>query len=329
MKKILGIGNALVDILVKMSDDKLIAELSLPKGSMTLVDSSFSGQVLSRVAKNSLTKSIGGSASNTIRGLAAIGIPSGYIGKIGFDEMGLFFKEELVKNNIQPTLIRSKTPTGKALGLISPDGERTFGTFLGAAAELEADDLKEHYFQGFDALHVEGYLVQNHALLKRALQLAKSRKMIVSMDLASYNVVEENLAFIREIVQEYVDILFANEMEAAVFSGYTSPMKALHYLKKTTDIAIVKTGSEGSLIMNHQKVYEIPAEKVSVTDTTGAGDLYASGFLAGWAQGFPVEYCGLLAAKSAALIIQHFGAVLSPEEIDTVKQLNRNLIGDF
>ena len=169
MAKILGIGNALVDLLIRIDDDELLNELELPKGSMVLVDEK-KKNLISEMSKH-LPREMasGGSAANTIHGLAKLGVETAYIGTIGKDETGAFFSEDLVQNNIHPILNLSNTPSGIASTLISKDSERTFGTYLGAAIELSADSLKREQFVGYDMMHVEGYLVQNHDLLETAL----------------------------------------------------------------------------------------------------------------------------------------------------------------
>ena len=173
MYKVLGMGNALVDIMTRLDSDSLLHEFKLPKGSMQLVDK-FAAEIVSK-GTHHLPKqqSSGGSAANTIHGLASLGIETGFIGTIGEDEFGLFFHEDLKRNNIQPQLFKGKFESGRAIALISPDSERTFATFLGAAIELSVDHLSPAIFDGFHYFHIEGYLVQNHDLIRKAVELAK------------------------------------------------------------------------------------------------------------------------------------------------------------
>lgn len=309
MAKVLGIGNALVDIIILLDDDKLLEHLELPKGSMQLVDIKKSGQVRDASEKLDSSFASGGSAANTIHGLARLGIETTFIGKVGDDDYGNFFKEDLEKSNIKPQLFISDTHSGRAVALISPDFERTFATHLGAAIELNGAELDKSHFEGHDYFHIEGYLVQNHDLLEKALSLAKESEMIISLDLASYNVVEENIDFLKYIVEKYVDIIFANEEEAKSFTG-KEPAEALNDLASICKIAIVKTGKDGSMVKSGNEIYTIDAIPSKVMDTNGAGDIYAAGFLYGLNHGWRLDKCGKAGAILAGKVIQILGPKL-------------------
>lgn len=307
MTKVLGMGNALVDALVRIDNDKVLQEQNLPKGSMQLVDWHTSEKVMKSVEGFTRSQASGGSAANTIHGLAKLGIQTGFIGKIGKDEVGTFFKNDLIDAKVNPLLAESDTRSGLALALVSPDSERTFATFLGAAVELSAEDLKLESFIGYDYFHIEGYLVQNYALIETAVKLAKEAGCKISIDLASYNVVEDNLDFLKRITEQYVDIVFANEEEAKAFTG-KEPEEALYELAKIADYAIVKIGSKGSMVMHDNKVYRAGVIKANSIDTTGAGDLYASGFLYGLIKGFSLDRCAEIGSITAGNIIEVVGA---------------------
>ncbi len=307
-KKVLGLGNALVDIMTQLEDESLLQEFGLPKGSMQLVDKTKSDQVVDGTKHLKTSLAAGGSAANTINGLAKLGAECGFIGKIGKDSFGEFFSNDMISSGIKPLLILSDTESGRAVALISPDSERTFATYLGASVELSDFDLKPENFSGFDYLHIEGYLVQNHALIEKALQLAKAERLVISLDLASYNVVEENLAFLQEMSKKYVDILFANEEEARSFTGETNPEKALEIISEFVDIAIVKVGKFGSLIKKDGIKYQIGIIDVNSHDTTGAGDLYAGGFLFGLMKGMSLDKAGKIGALLAGNVIEVIGA---------------------
>ncbi len=312
MSKILGIGNALVDVLTSLEDDSLLDELQLPKGSMQLVDSEKSKLIQDSSIHLKKNKASGGSAANTIHGIAKLGAPASFIGTVGKDETGDFFYNDMVNNNITPFLIKSESPSGISNAMISRDGERTFGTFLGAAIELSADGLLDEQFEGHDIVHVEGYLVQNHELLESILTKAKKFGLKVSIDLASYNVVEDNLEFLRKMVDSYVDIVFANEEEAKAFTG-SNPEEALDIIANMCDIAIVKVGGEGSMIKQGDNVVVVGVDKIEPLDTTGAGDLYAAGFLYGYLNGFNFEKSGKIGSLLASNVIQTIGAKI-PED---------------
>lgn len=316
MKKILGMGNALVDILIPLESDTVLEKLELPKGSMQLVDLGRSKSVLDAMENSDKSLSAGGSAANTIHGLAMMGADTGYIGVIGEDETGGFFVQDLINAGVDPHMIHSRQESGRAIALISPDSERTFATYLGAAVELSASHITgDHYsqvFSNYQYFHIEGYLVINHELIETALKLARQSKMIISLDLASYNVVEANLDFLHEMIEKYVDIVFANEDEARAFTG-KEPEEALSEISRICKIAVVKTGSKGSIIKSGNIVHQIGVIPVKPVDTTGAGDLYASGFLYGHSRDLPLERCGEIGSLLAGNVISVIGSKMSKE----------------
>lgn len=311
--KILGIGNALVDIMTLLESDDFLTQFKLQKGSMQLVDQDFSGEVLAGATDLKKELSSGGSAANTIHGLAHLGMSTGYIGKIGKDDFGEFFKKDMERIGIKPALLEGVADTGRAIALVSPDSERTFATFLGAAIELHASDLTPEQFAGFACLHVEGYLVQNRDLITTAMKLAKQQGLIVSIDLASYNVVEQNVDFLTSLITEYVDIVFANEEEAKAFTGL-EPLKALDAISEMCDIAVVKLGKDGSTIKRGDEEHRVNAIRAESVDTTGAGDLYASGFLYGLMKGLPLMKCGDIGSVLSGKVIEVVGAKMTPAQ---------------
>ncbi len=306
MTKILGLGNALVDVLISIENDNILNQLNLPRGSMQLVDDNF--LKLATEATNGLKQNIaaGGSAANTINGIANIGIPCSFIGKISNDKFGEYYREDMIKNGIEPILLKGTAQTGRATVFISKDSERTFGTYLGAAIEMTSDELTPDMFDGYSYFHIEGYLVQNQDLIRKAMQLAHEKGVKISLDMASYNVVEANREFLKEMIEKYVDILFANEEEAKAFTG-KSPEESLHEIAKLVDIAVVKIGSKGSMIKRQNEVVNIGVIKVNSIDTTGAGDLYAAGFLYGLAKGLSLDKCGQIGALLSGKVIEVVG----------------------
>lgn len=313
MKKVLGIGNALVDIISFIEDDSLLDFLSLPKGSMQLVDASTSRKIQQHISGYKSHFASGGSAANTIHGLAKLGVSTGFIGTVGRDDMGGFFQEDMKRSGINTYLLTATQPTGMAISLVSNDGERTFATYLGAAVDILTEGIRSSVFEVYDYLHIEGYLVQNHNLIGYVLPLAKKHNMTVSLDLASYNVVEANLKYLHYIVENYVDIVFANESEAYAFTSIKDPEGALRRIASKCQTAIVKTGEKGSLVMQDNIVYKVGAIDACCLDTTGAGDLYAAGFLYGLVKGFPPDLCGRIGSLLAGKVIEEPGAKIGPE----------------
>ena len=314
MKKVIGIGNALTDVLVNLRNEDVLHTHNIARGSMSLVDSELQSQVSKEVAGLPHSLSIGGSANNTIRAMARLGSEVGFIGKVGHDNTGDRFEQALNNLGIEGKIFRGDKPSGKCISLVSPDGERTMLTHLGAAAEMHAEDITAKLFEGFDCLYIEGYLVQEHSLIETAIRTAKECGLQVAIDLASFNVVEANLEFLRGIVAKYIDIVFANEDEARVFSGEAEPINALQYISEMCDLVIVKIGTKGALIKHKGEVIHIgimaAAKRV---DTTGAGDFYAAGFMYGLCEGLSLRQCGTIGAITAGKVIEVVGPTLGEE----------------
>ncbi len=322
MKNVIGMGNALTDMLVNLRDDEILDRFVLPKGSMSLVGSDEQKDISKSVAGLPYTLSLGGSAANTIRALARLGTPTGFIGKVGRDSTGDFFEAALVNLGVKPHIFRGEEHSGRCVALVSPDGERTMVTFLGAALEMTADEITPKLFDGFDCLYLEGYLVQNHELILNAARRAKAHGLKVAIDLASFNVVEENREFLHDLVSRYVDILFANEQEAFVFTGEEEPLNALQAISEMCELSIVKTGMTGALIKNGSEVVHVGIMKAARrVDTTGAGDFYAAGFLYGLCEGLSLRQCGTIGAIVAGKVIEVVGTTFGEEEWTDILRL--------
>jgi len=322
--KILGMGNALVDVMTILPNDNILNDFKIQKGSMQLVDDEFIQKIVEQT-KNFETKlTTGGSAANTINGIARLGMDTGFYGKVGNDYHGNFFVSDLQKNKIESKILKSDSHTGLAIALVSPDSERTFTVSLGAAVELAPKDITNELFAGYDILHIEGYLVQNHDLIEIAVKKAKENGLKVSLDLASFNVVEDNLEFLQDISKKYVDIIFANEEESKAFTG-KEPRQALDDIADICDIAIVKIGKDGSYIKSDNKTYTVGVIEANSIDTTGAGDFYASGFLYGLLKGYDMQKCGKIGAILSGNVIEVIGAKMDDERwnkiIDDVNKL--------
>jgi len=298
----------LVDILTQVPDETIMNELGLPKGSMTYIKADDIVRIGERLAQQyGSQRASGGSAANTMSGLARLGVEAGFLSKIGKDEVGEFFKKQMLDTNVQPQLLTTDTPSGRVIALVTPDGERTFATCLGAAAEMSPDDITPELFDGWDILYVEGYLVANPNMLRKVIETAKAKGLTIAIDLASYNVVEESRDFLLDLVNNYVDIIFANEKEAFALTGM-EPEAALHYLADRCQIAVVKVGAKGAFVQRGQEVVTVPPMEADVVDTTGAGDMWAAGFLAGWVKGENLQRCGMMGAIVAKNIIEVVGA---------------------
>ena len=314
MKKVIGIGNALVDILVHIENDEILDRLGLQKGGMEMIDAQRKHEILEVISGMPQTMATGGSTSNTMHGLARLGAEAGYIGKVGDDDLGRLFRDECQRYHLKPHLINSEVDTGVAITFISPNAERTFATYLGAAATMQPDQVDTEILKQYDLIHIEGYLIFNHDLILDVCQKAKACGLQVSMDMASYNLIESNLEFVKMLLRDYVDIIFANEEEAKAFAGVEG-VEALHVLSDYCPVAIVKVGKDGSFVKMDGEVTAVsPFFVATPVDTTGAGDIYASGFLYGYTHGYDALRSGNLASYLSARLIGYVGAKLPDEE---------------
>ena len=327
MKSILGIGNALTDILAVLPDDSLLNTYHLPKGSMQHVDMETGDGIWQALKPLGVKYVAGGSAANTIACTAILGMPSSFIGKIGDDELGLLFKSDQEQYGVRSHLLTGTHSSGRSMVFVSGgNAERTFAVYLGAALDLVPADLDPAWFEGYDYFHIEGYLVQNQDLVRRSVELARAAGCTISLDLASYNVVESNLAFLHDIVDKYVDILFANENEARAFTGCDDPQAALDELAGLCGIAVVKVGKDGSWVKSGDEVHCIRPWPAVPVDATGAGDTYAAGFLYGHAQGLPLRTCGEIGSVIAAKVVEVVGTKIDIPRWRDAKQEIRELI---
>jgi sugar/nucleoside kinase (ribokinase family) len=311
--EILGIGNALVDIMIVLPDDSFLSQYKLPRGSMTLVDEVQSASIYSATRLFQKNITTGGSAANTIHALSSLGCSCGYAGKIGADELGQVFATEFHEKNIRTHLPHGNSDTGRVMALVSPDSERTMATFLGAAGELLPEDFSPELMSNYSIAYVEGYLVQNHSLMETILRLAKESGLRVAIDLSSYNIVTLNLGFLKEMVKRYVDIVFANEEEAFAFTGL-DPLQSVREMAQMCELVVVKQGKQGSLVSFRNEITVIPPVITEAVDTTGAGDIYAAGFLYGLTRELNISLCGRIASLLSSKIVETLGAKMPDRE---------------
>jgi sugar/nucleoside kinase (ribokinase family) len=317
---IVGIGSALVDILLTETDE-FLQTLNAPKGGMTLVDSAF---IEAALKKSRAHPSVvpGGSACNTIVGVGKIGGSARFVGKCGNDDLGKLFKDGLIRSLVNPRISVSTSPTGRVLSVVTPDAQRTMFTYLGAASEAVPAEIVADHFSDASIVHIEGYLIFNQDLILAALKMAKKSGVRVSLDLASFTVVEANKEFIREIAKEYVDILIANEDEARAFTGTSDEGEALDILSSYSSTAVLKVGRRGSYIRMDGATTQVGIMgSGAAVDTTGAGDLWAAGFLFGLVKGFPAEKCGQIASACGYEVCQVLGAQIPDEGWERIRKL--------
>jgi len=321
-KKIIGVGSPLVDILARVSQEH-VDGIAGDKGGMCMVEHEELQSLLSAIPDSSKELAPGGSASNTIMGLLQFGANGSFLGKLGEDERGQYFVNAFIdaggdKNSFK---FCAQTPTGTCLSMVTPDAERTMRPFLGAAAGLQLDDVSASDFSGHDHVHIEGYLLFNRDLALKTLKAAKEAGCTISVDLASFEVVLANKDVLPELLENYVDMIFANEEEAKAFCDSDDPQVAIESLAKYCSTVAVKLGADGAWVQhNGQKVYS-EAYKVEAIDTTGAGDLWASGFIYGILHGLSLEKSSQLASKVGSEVVQIMGAAIPQDGWARIKAL--------
>ncbi len=305
--ELIGIGSPLVDLLLHVDDHFIEQHVSGAKGGMELVGPDEIAALLDKSKKDPV-RAAGGAASNTTVGCANLGIRSAFIGSIGADEYGAFYAETLLSQACEPRLIaHAEHPTGRVLSLVTPDAQRTMRTSLAAAAALDPAAITPELFVGARLVMLEGYTLFNHDLTRAVAKAAKAAGCELALDLASFEVINFNRAVLDELLSGQVDVVFANEDEAKAWhpDGIDA---ALTDLAGRTRLAVVKLGKDGALIQRGQERIPVAAELATAIDTTGAGDCWAAGFLAGYLRGLSLEQCGVLGAKSGAAVVQVMGA---------------------
>jgi sugar/nucleoside kinase (ribokinase family) len=307
MSKILGVGAALVDLLSEVNESWVESQ-GFGKGGMNLVDWPRMETMLATL--NKVETVPGGSACNTIRGVARLGDDAAFLSKVGSDELGRLFLESLSSSKVESRLVESSTPTGRVLSAVTPDAQRSMYTFLGASAETAPQDLTANVFDGIGMVYMEGYLAYNAPWFSAVIAAARKAKIPLAFDFGSFNVVEHNRALLDETFAiAPFEVLIANEDEAKAFTGLEGEA-ALRKMMPYAKIAVVKLGKDGALIAQDGTIVRIPAYVVTAVDTTGAGDLWAAGFLYGLRKGWTNEKSGLLASRVASEVVQVLGPMI-------------------
>ena len=307
---VVGIGNALVDVIAH-ADDDFIDHHELVKGSMTLVDTD-RALYLYRALGTAVEMS-GGSAANTMTGVASLGGRAAYLGKVSNDDLGQVFGHDLRAVGVQfrPGAPAADTPTGRCIIVVTPDAQRTMNTYLGVSSLLEPADIHEETVAQGSVLYMEGYLYDRPAAkeaFRHAAAIAHANGRQVSLTLSDSFCVDRHRDDFRGLVADQVDILFGNEDELCSLYEVDSFDAAVAAARADCQLAVITMGAAGCVVVNRDDVLRVPAEPVAqVLDTTGAGDLFAAGFLFGHTQQRPLAECARLGAIAAAEVISHVG----------------------
>jgi sugar/nucleoside kinase (ribokinase family) len=308
--QVLCIGNAIVDIVARVEEDFLLAHDRI-KGSMMLVDAETSARIYD--AMPPAVERSGGSAGNTAAGIASLGGRAAYMGKVHADQLGNVFRHDIRAIGVHYETEPSHTgaPTATSMILVTPDAQRTMSTYLGACGELALDDIDEEIVARADVSYIEGYMWdrdnQKEAVLK-AMDVAHAHGKLVSLSLSDSFCVDRFRSEFVELVEGKVDILFANEAEIKSLYQVDTFEEAMERLRPHVKLAALTRSEKGSVILSKDEMVAVPAHPTDLIDTTGAGDLYAAGFLHGYTSGKSLEDCARLGGLAAAEVISHLGA---------------------
>tara|TARA_Y100001968_G_scaffold292474_1_gene297708 strand:+ start:21412 stop:22425 length:1014 start_codon:yes stop_codon:yes gene_type:complete len=320
---VVGVGNAIVDILVHISED-FISSKNLNKGNMTLVNEDQADDIFSTMGKG--LEASGGSAANTLAGIAQLGGKGGFIGRVKNDSLGKIFIRELRSTGtLYLTPSNTEGPsTARCLILVTPDAERTMCTYLGASTFLEPKDLNFDLIKNTKVLYLEGYLFDADQAKKAfyaASQVAIDNKKKVALSLSDAFCVERHRESFLNLLNSYVDIVFANETEIMALYRTNDLFEAINQIKNSCEIIIITLGAKGSIIISNGDQIKInPHIKGKVIDTTGAGDLYASGFLYGYTKKYDLKKCGNIGSICAGHIVTQLGPNANCSLIDLVRE---------
>ncbi len=308
---VLGIGNAIVDVLVQTDDDFLVTH-GLDKGSMTLIDAARAEQLYQQMGAG--LECSGGSAANTVAGLASLGGSAGYIGKVRDDALGSAFARDIRALGVEFTTppATDGAATARCLVMVTPDAQRTMQTYLGACGGLRPEDIDPKLVAAAQITYLEGYLwdpPQAKLAFRKAMQIAHENGRMISLSLSDPFCVDRHREEFLGLVENHVDVLFANEAEIISLYQVADFDTALQRARSTSQLCALTRSAKGSVVVCGEEVHVIDAAPVAqVVDSTGAGDLYAAGFLYGMTQGLDLRRCGQIAGQCAAEVIGHVGA---------------------
>jgi fructokinase len=307
---ILGIGNAIVDVQAR-ADEAFLAAHGMARGMMSLIDEATAARIYAAMGPG--VEASGGSAANTCAAAAALGARVGYLGKVADDQLGQVFAHDIRAAGVafDTPPLRAGAATARCLILVTPDGQRTMNTFLGACVWFGEEDVPEPVVAAAETIYLEGYLFDPpaaKAAFRKAARIAHAHGRRVAMTLSDPFCVDRHRAEFRAFIHEETDILFANEHELLALYGTDDLAAAIEAVRAEVSVAAVTRGAQGSLLVSGRETVEVAAEPTRVVDTTGAGDAYAAGFLAALARGHGLPQAGRWASVAAAEAISHFGA---------------------
>ncbi len=322
---VLAIGSPLLDVTIYV-DDAHLAKFNFRKGSMNLITKDESENILNELSDRQQEVAPGGSAANTLSGVNALGNHSAFAGVIGSDEHGELYRNKTEAEGVVSHLqTHSEEATGHSLILITPDGERTMLTHLGAAVTFDKLGVDREKIINSKILHIEAYQLESSEIIKviyEAIAIAREGGVKISLDLSDAGLITRNKELFKQVVKEHIDILFANEDEALAFTG-KSGLNALSEISRDVSVAVVKLGGQGSLVQQGDVVYKIEPYKVEMINTNGAGDMYAAGILHGLVNGLDLQVAGDIASHVSALVVASPGGRLDQKYYEVIARYKK------
>ncbi|MDR2389311.1 MAG: adenosine kinase [Tannerellaceae bacterium] len=323
---ILGLGNALVDVLLKLNDECALRQTGIEKGAMEMINENQMRVIRQTLSHLERYQTPGGSVCNSMRALSKMEMKTGFIGKIGNDDTGNYYEKALREAGVTPYFAKTKGISGCCTVLISPDGERTMATFLGPAPSLDAEDIRREILAQYHYIYIEGYLLVNEPLVRDAMKKAKQAGVKIALDLSNFNIVHAFKDMLADIIPVYVDILFSNESEAKAFTGLDA-CEAVREMAQSVGIAIVTCGKDGTVVCVQGQTIKVKAEGGKPLDTTGAGDHFAAGFLYGQSLGASPEQSARIGSMLAGEVINVIGPQIPDERWEQIKLKAKNILG--
>jgi len=324
MKKydVCGIGTPVVDVLIN-ADDSHIEELKITKGATDIIDEK-KAEYLIRYFKNHNTNIVcGGDCCNTLIGVASLGGKAIFSGNIGLDEYGRIFEQDLIEKGVECNLNKIEGKTSSCFILVTFDSVRSMNILLSDCEKNNFKINREHIINS-KYIYVTGHMFDSPSQIKAALvsmRLAKKHNVRVAFDLGDPNSIKKNKSLFRKITKRYVNVLLANEEEAKIFTDDSNYKESLEKISKLVDVVVIKLGERGSIIKYKNKVIEVNPYKANAVDTTGAGDMYAAGFLFGLSQKYSLEKSGKIASYLSSKVVEDYGARLNSSLKEMIKEL--------
>jgi sugar/nucleoside kinase (ribokinase family) len=314
--RVLGVGHACMDLLIPVSEE-FLKHVPGEKGGTQPIGIEQLNHLIS-LSHQQPHLATGGSSANAIKGLAALGEKCAFISNVGNDPLGEHFIQYMKNLGVITLFSKSIHPTCRVLCLITPDGQRTLRFYAGCSEEMTESVLRPTDFKGIQLMHIDAYTMRNDHLVESAMKLAKAANAKISIDLSSFEIIHQFHQPLLKLLLQYVDIVFVNELEIKALI-HLEASEGCHKLQEMCPIAVVLMGNKGCLVGHQGKVFHSPAFPSHVVDTTGAGDLFASGFLYGYLQGYSLEKCAKMGNRLGSAIVEVEGAELPLERWEEMR----------